>query len=247
MPHIWVKVVGFSDAERHSLNTLFRLAERQVPEYVLWTAESPSPPQVALLDLESYESELEMASPYFNTRMKLICVGPQPLTQAWCTLPRPVDWVALVKVLDTLFVPQAEIDLDLESGGSGEKLTPPGVKVPLLVGFTRDQRLYLRSRLSIAGITDVDEATTAAQASEKLMQRHYALMMVGLDVNDADPWSLVRVVRAGDALAKPVGSVIVATTSPSLEIMERAENLDCLGVLEIPFDPKQVQNLLHQV
>jgi len=36
---VWVKVVGFSDAERHSLNTIFRVSRADGPNYVLWKPE----------------------------------------------------------------------------------------------------------------------------------------------------------------------------------------------------------------
>ena len=78
----WVKVVGFDDAERHSLNTLFRLSERMSPSYVLWAPECPSQPHVALIDLDSYEGGLEIASPRFNPNLKLICVGGKPPAHA---------------------------------------------------------------------------------------------------------------------------------------------------------------------
>ena len=61
----WVKVVGFSDAERHSLNTMFRLSEHLTPAYMLWTPETPSQPHVALIDVDSYEGGPEL--PAFRT------------------------------------------------------------------------------------------------------------------------------------------------------------------------------------
>ena len=75
---VMVKVMGFSDKERHSLNTLFRLSSRQIPSYQLWTLESVSQPHVALIDVDSYEATLELESPNFNPNLKVIAIGKAP-------------------------------------------------------------------------------------------------------------------------------------------------------------------------
>lgn len=241
---VWVKVVGFSDTERHSLNTLFRLSERMLPSYALWTRDAPSPPQVLLLDVDSYEAGLEMVSPNFNSNLKLICVGDNPPSDAWRSFTRPLDWPSLLQVLDGLFAPQGDVDIDIGEGAEVEKAVPPGVRVSLMVGLSRQESLYMRARLSIAGLTDVDEVDTAGQAREKTLRRHYDLVVVSLELADSDPWKLVADLKN---LSEPPHSVVVATMSPSWAAMEQAEQLGCLGLLEIPFDPQQVLALLQKV
>jgi CheY-like chemotaxis protein len=240
----WVKVVGFSDVERHSLNTLFRLSERLAPSYALWTPELPSQPHVALIDLESYEGKLEMASPRFNPNLKMISVGPVASPNAWRSFHRPVDWTALVKVLDGLFASHDNLDFDMGADAAVEKTDPPGVKISLLVGLSREDRLYLRARLSLAGMTEVDEVGTAAEAGVKLTQRQYDMVVVSLDLIDADPWMLVQSLKD---MTRPVRSVVVATDAPSWRAMEMAEKLDCAALLEIPFVPQQLRDLLQKV
>eukprot|EP01041_Mallomonas_annulata_P014953 gene14952-31749_t len=105
---VLVKVVGFSDVERHSLNTLFRLSGREGPYYTLWTPDAAGPAQVALIDVDSYEAGLELVSPSFNPNLKMICVGAEAPTLAWRNVQRPVDWAAMVGLLDELFVGTAE-------------------------------------------------------------------------------------------------------------------------------------------
>ena len=241
---VWVKVVGFTDVERHSLNTLFRLSERMFPSYALWSRDAPSPPQVALMDVDSYEASLELASPSFNPHLKLICVGNGPPNHAWRSFARPVDWPALVQVLDGLFSTQGDVDIDIGHDSGVDKPVPPGVRVSLVVGLSREERLYLRARLSSAGLTDVDEADTAAQALEKVAHRRYNLVVVSLDIADSDPWQLVQ---ALNTLPEPPHAVLVATQSPSWSAMERAEQTSCLGLLEVPFNPRQVVDLLQKV
>ena len=242
----WVKVVGFSDVERHSLNTMFRLSDRSVPSYALWNSEQPAQPHVVLVDVDSYEGGMELESPRFNPHVKLICVGKTANAKAWRNYPRPVDWNALVKSLDQLFMPPATIDfdLDLDVDTAPAELAPPGRKLVLLVGLARGDAMYLRARLSLAGITDVEDVETASLASERLAQRLYHLVVVSLELTDADPWSLVEALKNENGQGR---SVIVATEAPSWRAMEHAERLGCAGLLEIPFVPKQVLDLISKV
>jgi CheY-like chemotaxis protein len=246
--HTWVKVVGFSDVERHSINTLFRLSETHSPSYALWTADVPSAPHVALIDLDSYEGALEMESPRYNANLKHICVGskaaPKTAAKAWRMFARPVEWGALVQEMDSLFSMSIDIDLDVALADVAGQPTPPGVKVALVVGLSKEDRLYLRARLSLAGITDLDEAQSAAEATDYLTRRQYGLVVVSLELSDADPWSLVRALKD---MPLPVHSVVVATSSPSWAAIDAAEKAGCAGLLEIPFQPAHVYALLQKV
>ncbi len=241
---VMVRVVGFSDVERHSLNTLFRLSRRQIPNYHLWTPESASTPHVALIDVDSYEAMLEMESPNFNPHLKVIAVGAQAPASAWRHVPRPVDWVALVRELDSLFATMVEVDIDIGQSSVPERVAPPGVAVCLVVGLAPEQRLYLRARLALAGHTEMDEAESAAQAAQLLGQRHYDLMIIGLSLSDADPWGLVQALKD---MPMPPRSVVLATADPTWTVMERADQLGCVGILEIPFMPRQVIAILRKI
>lgn len=241
---IWVKVVGFSAVERHSLNTLFRLSTRQTPSYCLWPADSPTPPHVSLMDMDCHEAEVELASPTFNPHVKILCVGSKTHSQAWRSFPRPMDWNVMVQALDGLFATQDYVDVDTDFDELEDKKAPPGVRMTLLVGMKHDERMYLRARLALAGLTDVDEADTTEQATAHVALRHYDVVIIGLELADADPWALVQTFKGN---LSPPQAVIVATENPSWSAMERAEKLGCAGLLEIPFNPPQVLSLLQKV
>jgi CheY-like chemotaxis protein len=242
--NIWVKVVGFSDVERHSLNTLFRLSSVRETAYALWSPEAGAPPQVALIDVDSYGANLDLALPSFNANLKRICVGSRCHKNAWHSASRPVDWPALLGVLDGLFSVPGALDIDIGPEVPSTQLVPPGVKTTLLVGLGRENRLYLRARLALAGLTDVDDAEMGCDAAARISQRRYHLVIMGLDLPDADPWALVQTLHE---LPTPIRSVVVATAAPSWSIMEQAERLGCTGLLEIPFDPRQLIALLEKV
>lgn len=230
--------------ERHSLNTLFRLSVRQTPAYCLWTHDAPGPPHVTLIDMDCYEAEIELASPTFNPNLKIICVGAKAHSKAWRSFQRPVDWNVMVQVLDGLFASHAYVDVVTGFDVLDEQTVPPGMRVTLVVGLKPTECMYLRARLSLAGLTDVDEFDTAEQAGASMAHRHYDVIIVGLELSDIDPWALVQSFKA---MATPPQAVIVATEKPSWSAMERAEQMGCAGLLEIPFNPPQVMGLLQKV
>lgn len=241
---VLVQVLGFTDVERHAFNTLFRLSSRQIPSYQLWTPESASQPHVAIVDMDSYEAALALESPHFNPNLKVIAVGAQAPAKSWRFIPRPLDWVGLMHELDALFAALGGIDVDLGIADVTDRPAPPGVTVCLVVGLLPEQRLYLRARLALAGHTEMDEADCAAKASHLLSQRHYDLLIVGLDLVDADPWVWVEALMG---MQDPPRSVVLATVAPSGSVMERADQLGCAGLLEIPFIPRQVFGVLKKI
>src|SRR5438477_81924 len=48
---VFIKVVGFSDVERHALNTVFRLSEGRDVTYSPWAPDAPDKPKLALASL----------------------------------------------------------------------------------------------------------------------------------------------------------------------------------------------------
>ena len=241
---IWVKVVGFSAVERHSLNTLFRLSVRQTPAYRLWTHDAPAPPHVALIDMDCHEADVELASPAFNQNLKIICVGAKSHQRAWQSFHRPVDWNVMVQALDSLFASHVFVDVVTGFDTLDEQAPPPGMRASLVIGLTPSNRMYLRARLSLAGLTDVDEIDTSEQATASMALRHYDVVIVSLELADADPWALVQSFKA---MPLPPQAVIVATEKPSWSAMEQAEKMGCAGLLDIPFNPPQVVGLLQKV
>jgi len=242
---VLIKVVGFSDVERHSLNTLFRLSGREGPHYSLWTPESAGPAQAALIDVDSYEAGLELVSPSFNHNLKMICVGAEAPTLAWRTVPRPVDWAAMVGLLDELFVSAGDVDIGLESEDTpAVPHLPPGVKLALLAGLPMEARLYLRARLALAGITAVDEVQTVDQLDDSVKAREYDVVLAYVNNDVLDPWVLVKHLQD---LETPVRSVVAVSADSSWKASNLAERMGCIGLMEIPFNPLQVIGLLQRV
>src|SRR5690349_20848453 len=103
---IYIKVVGFSDEERHMLNTVFRLSEQCRIMYQLWTPQALEPARVALLDGQSWEARVEAESP-LHRDLRLLWVGPNPPAPVWRSFQRPIAWPEVIGGLDAVFDPEA--------------------------------------------------------------------------------------------------------------------------------------------
>jgi len=98
MPRYRVALLGFSDFERSTLASCFRLAPERVPGYEQAAAVAASDFIVADLDLAGVESELRQSGRLADT----VCVGPHPVPGAIGHVVRPLDPTLVVRELDAL-------------------------------------------------------------------------------------------------------------------------------------------------
>lgn len=232
---VFIKVVGFSDEERHALNTLFRLSEQCRTMYQLWQPEAPEPPRMALLDGQSYEARVEAELP-LNEGLKLLWVGEDPPGGIWRSFPRPLAWPEVIEAMDTLFV---EDSLDLDISGP-EAMSD---KLALIVSADRDERLYLRARLALARLTQADEADSGGLAVELARGKQYDLAVLGSGLPDMNAWALLRQLRGGK---RPIPHVGV-TKARSLPEHVRAWLGGAEALLDQPAHPAHLHDWLSRI
>jgi CheY-like chemotaxis protein len=208
---IYIKVVGFSDEERHALNTVFRLSEQCRTTYTLWTPGMPQPPRVALLDGQSWEARVEAESRLARD-LRLLWVGSHPPAGVWRAFSRPLGWGQVIESLDALFAPVEEVDIDLELDGGPDSVMSQ--KQALIVSADRDERLYLRARLALARLTLADEARTGAEACALAREKQYDVALVASSLADADPWAVLRQLRSGRNAIRHVALTRASRSAP---------------------------------
>ncbi len=244
---IFVKVMGFSDVERHALNSVFRLSADQAIHYQLWAADAPRSPALALVDGDSYQAVMELETQGLDDSIKLIWVGSHPSPRAWRSFDRPMHWPNVVQAMDSLFGPPPELDFDL-GFDAGPDTQPPELDAPgrraLVVNTSRDECLYLRARLALAGLVFMDEAATAADALALVTAQPYSLVLLDLALPDRDGWQLLRELRA---VRPEVGTVWLTTAGGTLLAGLRARQAGAKACLAKPFDPAQLQSLLQKI
>lgn len=259
---IFVKVFGFSDVERHALNTVFRLSEARPTAYVLWTAAARDPAEVALIDGDSWEAALELANPAHD-HLKLIWVGDRAPASASLVVARPLHWAAVIEGMDALLapaVPQAAPDAAPDAGLAmalnfdSEAITEPALLKPLpakpspvhvlVIDADRDARLYLRAKLAMAGLMQIDEAATGAEALRRLNARLYTLVILDLALPDMDSWQLVK--QVGE-LRPAVGCLILTGSRVSWRDGVRGWFAGARSCLRKPLHPGKLKRLLRNV
>lgn len=242
---VFVKVMGFDDAERHALNTLFRLSEAGPVHYLLWAPEAPAAPQLALVDGDSYEAQLALGLQQ-DAAPQLIWVGDNPPASALRTFGRPLHWPHVVQAMDSLFGVLPDMDLDL--GDSAWPDTAPPVILEedmpmpqrrvLIINPSLEERLYLRARLALDELVDVDEAVTGAEGLAFVSKAHYQLVIADADL--ADVWWVLRELRG----AQPaIPHLVFATASWGARLRAR---LWGAAPWVKPYNPAQLHELFRR-
>jgi CheY-like chemotaxis protein len=244
---IFVKVLGFTDVERHALNTVFRLSEQSDPAYALWMPDAPEAPLLALVDGESYEARLGMESPGMEG-LRLIWVGTAAPPDAWRTYQRPIAWPDVISSMDELFAAAEVLDFDLDSDTGGPETLPPAPEAPrkraLIASGDRDERLYLRAKLALAHLTQADEAETAAQALELTRANQYEVALVDFGLPGVGGWDLLKELSN----TKPaIPHVIITKDRASLVERARAWFGGAEAFFDKPPHPGKLHDLLRKI
>ena len=117
-------------------------------------------------------------------------------------------------------MPPPVLDLDLGAPQEAEDTLPPEPGPPpkraLIASLDREQRLYLRARLALAGLTQADDAGTAADALELARLNRYAIALVDFALAGEGGWVFIRQLRASEP-----GIPHVIVTKDCLSAVER--------------------------
>lgn len=244
---VFVKVVGFSAAERHALNTVFRLSEERDIMYSLWVWGAPEAPRLLLVDGAHAEAAAELPSGG-PAAAKLVWVGPHAPPNAWRVLQRPIAWTEVLHGMDAFFGSSEALDLDFGPGTDAMDTQPPEPlpepRRALIASVDREQRLYLRARLALAGLAMVDEAETGPQALALVTRQPYCLVVVEHHLPQIDAWAVLKRLRQG-ALQRP--AVIVAKSGGSVRDRLRARLGGASAFLVTPVDPATLHDALQKV
>lgn len=114
----------------------------------------------------------------------------------------------------------------------------------LVVDAGRDERLYWRAKLAAAGLYDVDEAASGAEALALLYEQPYHLVTVDLGLADMDSWQLIKAVEA----SRPVVPHLFVTGSElAWHQGVRAWFCGAKVALKKPLHPGQLKELLQNL
>lgn len=255
---VFVQVVGFTDVERHALNTVFRLSEYRDLTYSPWIDGVPgmsAAPEILLIDGESAEAVLAHVRE-LPVGQRLIWVGAGAPDHAWRVLPRPIHWATLLADLDAVFAAQLAdsgfLDLDIS--------TPAPLDLPvgsllqeraLLVGPDGSDRQGLLSILGAAGFGVVDTAPGTDEAVALIGRHAYAMVVLDLDAPQVDGWSLAGLLSRNSPHAMVLGMSEHAGPLASWwrrrRLRRHVDNSPMQGLLARPLQEKQLRNALSRL
>jgi CheY-like chemotaxis protein len=243
---VFVNVVGFTDEERHALNLLFRISGEHATPFSLWEPNAPEAARLAIIDGQSYEAQVEVELPR-NANLPIIWVGDDAPARTWRRFPRPIAWPEVVQAMDELFPAPPDIELDFD----GLDTQPPDTVPPdamrrrvLIAAADRDDRLYIRAKLSLADLTQADEAENAGEALELARMNDYVLAVVDFGLPGANGWDFLRELAKGQ---RPIAKAIVVADRPGAIEHVRAWFAGVTGFFEKPPHPGKLHKTLRQV
>lgn len=258
---VFVKVIGFTDVERHALNSLFRLSEERETIYSLWAEDAPEAPRLALVDGLSEEARVGFVPPGEGAP-KVVWVDGTAPPYAWRTYERPLSWPEVVRAMDELFSPVGELDfdfdtapgamdLDLGIGVEAQDTVPPAdgadaaprPKRALIASADRDERLYLRAKLALAKLPYADEAESGAQALEFARDNDYHVALVDFSLPDFEGWTFIRELQS---VKRRIPHVVVTKRGATLGERLRAWLKGLSGFFDKPPHPGKLQSLLER-
>jgi len=149
-----------------------------------------------------------------------------------------------VQAMDSLFGVLPDMDLDLGDGAWPDTAPPPDAAVApakrvLVINPSLEERLYLRARLSLDRLLDVDEAVTGAEGLACISKAHYHLVIA--DEQLADVWWVLRELRAAQP---PLPHLVFAAPSWVWRLRARLQGISPWAK---PYDPAQLHELLARV
>ena len=253
---VFVRVVGFSSVERHSLNSIFRLSQdgHSAREWSFepWDVDSPSGARLALIDGASPDASEVLAELEAIGGIGIIWVGSISPAKAWQSFQRPLSWPSLLSSMDDYFTPNDQLDVDF-----GDDTWPSGLESPdtpilplaslvrvLIADAQSDARFYLRTKLASFGITQVDDAATMQEAQallapDRMQHLIYDIVIVDLDLPGGDPWSL---------LAASSKTRLKLLTQHGMGLHSRmAAKLNGAAAMSKPLDPLKLNVLLSKI
>lgn len=257
---VLVKVVGFSDVERHALNTVFRLSREREVSYAPWVGGQPANEHPAVLLVDGSCAEAVLASARAPREgQRLIWVGDDAPEHAWRVLSRPIAWAELLHDLDAVFAATQSdfglLDLDVTQPAPLDievgDFPSTAMRRALVVGVGAEEGLYLRTRLSLAAVPYVDEAQTTERAAECMSQFHYLCGVFNLDDHHIDAWGLMQLFRERYPQAMTLATTELASEQGGWwrrrRVRQHTRRLGVSAVLSRPLQPPAIAKWLDML
>jgi CheY-like chemotaxis protein len=209
--HVLVKVLGFSDVERHALNSLLRISQQRSPSFDLWTPAAQTSPTAILIDGKMVQADNEAAQASAQyPHARVLWFGAHPPVQAWQAFNRPIPWVRVLKAMDAAHAVQVhqaqgsdaqgfdvasqDFDDTTPAAQEAEHATSHAKRI-LIADDDLTCRLYMRAKLASFNLTHVDEASSGQEALQMASQKQYDCIFLDVDMPPGNGFDVCRAIK----------------------------------------------------
>ncbi|HSQ73584.1 MAG TPA: response regulator, partial [Rubrivivax sp.] len=238
-----VALLGFSQFERSTLATYFRLATQRNPSYALVSAGDDS--DFILADADHAASvQLVLATDRLG---EAVFVGSQAPAGAVAWMMRPIDPLHVMRELDAMLLQRAgngdAVAASRAATQPAPAAQPPG-PAALLVDDSAVALRFLASRLQPWGLA-VECVSSSGQAVERLAQRNYEFVFIDVELGaecELDGLALCQHIKRHHPLA---GSMLVMVSAHHSELDRvRGTLAGCDAYLGKPLQAAELERLL---
>lgn len=209
--HVLIKVLGFSDVERHALNSLLRISQQRSPSFDLWTPTSQTGPTAILIDGKMRQADIEAAQASAQyPHARVLWFGTHPPAQAWQAFNRPIPWVRILQAMDAAHALEVKAGQSANAQGFDvasedfDDTAPAAQEAEHVIAHAKriliadddlTCRLYMRAKLASLNLTQVDEASSGQEALQMALQKHYDCIFLDIDMPPGNGFEVCRAIK----------------------------------------------------
>ena len=116
-----VAIFGFNPTERSALVSILQLSARRAPSFVAAPDEARHLADIAVVDCDDLAAVEQFRRLRAGHTRSAVLVGASSHGLPWPLLPRPMQWIRLLKVLDTAIIRQLSLVPAVPGAGKGRE------------------------------------------------------------------------------------------------------------------------------
>lgn len=239
MRTVWIKTVGLTAVDVESVHTALQLGGSHDVHYRPWEpGENQDEAHVLIMDADSFDAGLELLSLPNNIPPHIIRVGSCAAQEGVYQLTRPLVGTDLLALLDSWF-DNVPLSRPSPLNATIRMNNRPVVRQVLLASLPLEEAMYLRARMALAYMTDLEDLNVVPEWLEhkKVPQHVWQYAFVYVHGEQPDAWKWLQSLRSMEF--KP--EKIIAVLAPKYShLAQECIHRGCSSVLQAPLQPASV-------
>ncbi|MBT0571034.1 hypothetical protein KIK84_11900 [Curvibacter sp. CHRR-16] len=236
MRTVWVKAIGLGAADAESVETALRLGGGQGLHYrALKHGQDEDEAHVVIMDADSFEAGMALLSLPDHIPPRIIRVGGSATQPGASQLARPLVGTDLLALLDSWF-DDASPSTPSPMNSTISISARPVVRQVLLAHLPLEEAMYLRARMALAYITDLEELHAIPTWLEQKQTPQHVWQYAFVYVHGEQPvaWQWLQALRSMEFKPEKVVAILAPGYSHWGEACLRK---GCDHVLQAPLQP----------